>query len=113
MNACFHCMAKTILPFRGSVCVCSSNPVMCGKRFITRLCCMYEIPLRPVTKVAPFRSQASPCGIYGGRNGIGTCLLRVLGFPPVIIIPLMPHIHHFTHIPVTMFMSSTFDSIKK
>ena len=63
--------------------------------------------------VALFRSQASPCGIYGGQNSIGTCLLRVLRFPPVIIIPLMPHIHYSTHIPVTMFMNSAFDSIKK
>jgi len=41
------------------------------------------------------------------------CLLRVLRFPPVIIIPQMSHIRHSTHTPVTMLMNSAFDSIKK
>ena len=113
VNACFQSMTKTVLPFGESVFICSSNRVLCGKRFITRLCCMYEFPLRPVTTVAVFPSEVSPCEIYGGQNYIGTCLLRVLRFPPVIMIPVMPHIHHSTHIPVTMFMNSAFDSIKK
>jgi hypothetical protein len=60
---------------------------------------MYEIPLRTVTTVALFRAQASPYGVYGGQNGNGTCLLRVLGFPLVITIPVMPHIHHSSNAP--------------
>lgn len=60
MNACFRSMAKTVLPFGGSVFVCSSNRVMCGKRFITRLWCMYEIPLRPITTVALFSISFEP-----------------------------------------------------
>jgi hypothetical protein len=79
MNACFQSMTKTVVPFGGSVFVSSSNRVLCGERLtcITIVYCMYEIPLSPVTTVALFRFQASPSGIYGGQNGIGTCLLRV------------------------------------
>lgn len=66
--------------------------VLCGEPFITRLCYMHEIPLRPVTTVALFQSEASPCGVYGGQNGIGTCLFRLRRFPPVII-----NTHHSTH----------------
>lgn len=115
MNACFQNMATTVLPFGGwglSLYVLVTD-VLCGEPFIIRLCCMHEIPLRPVTTVALFRSQASPCGIYGGQNGIGTCLFRVRRFPPVIVIALMPHTHHSTLIPVTMYMNSAYDSIIK
>lgn len=111
MHACFQSMAKTVLPFGRSSFVVVIG-LLCGKRFITWwLCCMYEIALRPVTTVALSISQASPCGIYGGHNGIGSFLLRGHRFRPVIAIPLMPRIHYSTHIPVTMCASVVFDTI--
>jgi hypothetical protein len=48
----------------------------------------------PLTAEARLRSWVSPCGIYDGRSGTGTVLLRVLQFPCQYhsTVPLHTHI---------------------
>jgi hypothetical protein len=51
-----------------------------------------------VTVETLFRSQASLCGIYGGKLALGVVFLRTLQYPPLIIIPPMLYNHSFVHI---------------
>jgi hypothetical protein len=56
----------------------------------------------PVIVETLFRSQASLCGIYGGKLALGLVFLRTLQYPPLIIIPPMLYIHSFVHISLTI-----------
>ena len=52
---------------------------------------------RPLTAEALVRSRVSPCGICGRQSGTGTGFSRSTPFPPVSVIPSMPHTPSFVY----------------
>lgn len=62
-----------------------SDPLGCEYKVI--LCCAmaYAVSRQSLTSESRFRSNASPCGICGGENGMGQVFVRVFRFSLVRI----------------------------